>query len=352
MLYRLLKSVLFTLPPEKAHDLTLKLAHLSPILGQVSGVASNPRLSVTVGKNQWRFPIGLAAGLDKNAEALDFFEGQGFGAIECGTITLRPQAGNPLPRLFRYIESESLRNSMGFPNQGMLNILPRLRAYAGATPTGINIGKNKESLRVESIEELSLMTATLSDVADYFVINVSSPNTPGLRDFQERGYLQELFQELKTQAPDKDLYLKIAPDLEVDKVEELVSVASGGELTGLIATNTTIIPERGAGGVSGKLLNEKARTIRNMILQMNPNLELIGVGGVSHFSDLLEFWSRGGKVMQVYTSYVFQGPGLLHHFHSEIEDFLSFQKLFLLQDFLNLPLEEKNRRIHEYSHSR
>src|SRR5687768_8564290 len=129
MFYPLLKPLLFRLPPEVAHDLTLKVAKLSPVLGQLTGQSLDPNLRVRIGKNLWNFPLGLAAGLDKNAEALSFFAAQGFGAVECGTITLRSQLGNPKPRLFRYISEQSLRNAMGFPNQGYQEILPRLRTY-------------------------------------------------------------------------------------------------------------------------------------------------------------------------------------------------------------------------------
>src|SRR5665647_1948678 len=134
MLYSVVKKILFSLPPETAHDLALHLARLGPSLGKLNGISQDPRLRIKVGNCHWPFPVGLAAGLDKNAEALDFFAAQGFGAVECGTVTLRPQLGNPRPRIFRYPEQQSLRNAMGFPNQGLLEILPRVRSFQGATP--------------------------------------------------------------------------------------------------------------------------------------------------------------------------------------------------------------------------
>lgn len=348
MLYSFVKPLLFSLPPETAHDLTLRLASLSPTLGKLSGIDADERLQTKLGQLKWSFPVGLAAGLDKNAEALDFFSLQGFGAVECGTVTLRPQLGNPKPRMHRYPEEESLRNSMGFPNQGLSKIWPRLRSFDGSAILGANIGKNKESLRQESIEELSLLFESLHHFVDYFVINVSSPNTPGLRDFQEKSYLDELFSELRTHGIKKDLYLKISPDIDESKTKEILSVAQENKLTGLIATNTTIMPERGAGGVSGKLLKFRANKIHQDLLQGAGELEIIGVGGISEPRDLFHFWRLGGKAVQVYTSYVYQGPELLQRFRNEIIQFLDQQGIYSLNDFFDLSLEERQRRIDDY----
>lgn len=352
MFYPLIKSLLFSLPPEKAHDLTLKVASLSPTLGKLTGIHAEEQYSVEVGKCRWSFPLGLAAGLDKNAEALPFFEAQGFGAIECGTVTLRPQLGNDKPRIFRYPEELSLRNSMGFPNQGLASILPRVQSFKAISPLGINIGKNKESNPEESIEELSILFDSLKHSADYFVINVSSPNTPGLRAFQEPGYLKELFSELNLikGSSGPDLYLKIAPDLTSDQIRALTQISSESKLTGLIATNTTIVPSMGGGGVSGIILREKARKVRKEILNLNSSLELIGVGGVSRFEDLLDFWNEGGKVMQIYTSYIYGGPAVLKQTKNELAKFIQFQGMNL-QNFLNLNLSEKRERIKNFRNS-
>lgn len=348
MLYPILKEMLFRLPPEKAHDLTLRVASLSPSLGSLLGIHHDPNLSVKVGSLVWPFPVGLAAGLDKNAEALAFFENQGFGAVECGTITMKPQSGNPRPRMWRYPAEKSLRNAMGFPNQGLHVIWNHLHAFERTTPLGANIGKNKDSNSEQSIDELALMMASLEDLVDYFVVNVSSPNTPGLRAFQERSYLRDLFRELNRVRNGKDLYLKIAPDLEEDKIRELCETAHECHLTGLIATNTTIMAERGAGGMSGEILKDRAGKVRRTILGLRTTLELIGVGGVSDFQDVLSFWEQGGKAMQVYTSYIYQGPGLLHRMKRDMLKFLKFIPEKTLQDFLKLPLEEKQQRIREY----
>jgi dihydroorotate dehydrogenase len=346
MLYSLLKPALFSLAPETAHNLTLDVARLCPGLGRLTGVAPDPRLALAVGALRWTFPLGLAAGLDKNAEALDFFAGQGFGAVECGTVTLRPQAGNPLPRMFRYPAERSLRNAMGFPNHGATALRPRLRRYEGEAPLGVNLGKNKDTSPEESIGELSLLLETLVDVTDYFVVNVSSPNTPGLRALQEPGYLGELFAELNRHRAGKDLYLKIAPDLETAKVVELTSLVRAHRLTGVIATNTTIMPERGPGGVSGVLLREKARAVRRVVLGELGDREMIAVGGVTDPADLFDLWRDGGKAAQAYTAYVYQGPDLLKRFAAALARFCDEQRLNLA-DFFRLPLDERRYRLRD-----
>jgi dihydroorotate dehydrogenase len=342
MFYSIIKPLLFSLAPEKAHELTLNLARLSPAIGKLSGCESPQELRLKVGNHFWKNPFGLAAGLDKNAEALPFFAAQGFGALECGTITLKPQLGNPRPRLFRYPQEASLRNAMGFPNEGLLHIAPRLESFEADIVLGANIGKNKDSSPEESIDELSVMMATLEDDVDYFVVNVSSPNTPGLRALQEASYLTELFKELKNTSS-KDLYLKIAPDLEEVKIRELVKLVSDLKLTGIIATNTTIMPERGAGGVSGALLTGKARKVRQLILNEQAPIELIGVGGFTHFEDVKNFWKEGGKALQIYTAYVYQGPDLLKSLHVETMKLLKKHQLKNLESFFALPLSERQK---------
>lgn len=346
MLYSILKPLLFSLDPEEAHNLTLKIAHLSPALGKLTGSLPDARLRTSVGKTKWLSPVGLAAGLDKNGDALPFFSQQGFGALEIGTVTLKAQEGNPKPRLFRYPEEENLRNAMGFPNQGLLKLLPKLERFEGSIPVGVNMGKNKLSDKAESIDELSIILSTLLHEADYFVVNVSSPNTPGLRDFQERSYLAELFKELNSQRQDKDLYLKIAPDIDSDKLSELIKIAADFNLTGLIATNTTIMPERGVGGVSGRILRSKSRAICQQILKEKPSsLELISVGGFSSAFDVFKYWSDGGKALQLYTAYVYQGADLLKKINAEILEFLKQNQLKDLEEFFSLTMSQRQKII-------
>ena len=236
---------------------------------------------------------------------------------------------------------------MGFPNHGLLEMLPRLKLFERNIPLGANIGKNKDTTALESIDELNVLFESLQSEVDYFVINVSSPNTPGLRAMQEKSYLLDLFTSLN-QNRAKDLFLKIAPDLEASKVIELAHLAAECGLTGLMATNTTIMPERGAGGVSGRLLTKKAQSIQGIILKENLPIEVIGVGGISETSDLFDFWAMGGKTCEVYTAYVYQGPALLKKMKKDILKFLTQQKLKDLDSFFALPLEERQIRLREF----
>jgi len=348
MFYSLIRPLFFSLDAEDAHNLALQVAKLSPCLGSLTGMDHDSKLSVKIGQNTWAFPLGLAAGLDKNAQALPFFSRQGFGSLECGTVTLRPQLGNPRPRLFRYKAEESLRNSMGFPNQGLDSILPRLKSYEGEVPLGVNIGKNKDTTATQSIEELCTLYRSLAAGADYFAVNVSSPNTPGLRALQEKSYLSELFSALSEVGLGKDLFLKIAPDLDKEKVLEISHLAVEHKLTGLIATNTTMMPERGTGGISGKLLREKSRLVQQTILNEDLPLELIAVGGLGTTEDLFDFWSQGGKVAQIYTAYIYHGPGLLKRIKSDIKGFLQYGQIPDLESFFKLSLAQRQNYVREW----
>lgn len=343
MYSRVIKPFLFCLQPESAHDLTMKLGHLAPWMGALLGQANSDKLKTKVGSLDWSAPWGLAAGLDKNAEAIEFLSQLGFGAIECGTITLNPQIGNAKPRMFRIPEEQSLRNSMGFPSKGLDKVKIGLHRSTNPTPIGANIGKNKESSPSESILELKTLKTALQKQVDYFVINVSSPNTPGLRHLQDRGYLSELFKELRPF--EKDLYLKIAPDLEEKQLRELYDVAREFHLTGLIATNTTMMPERGAGGVSGHLLTERARGIYCKLLEWNhdDSFEIIAVGGINNWNDVIHLWKNGGKAFQIYTGFVYQGPSLLKDFQTQAIDFLKRTDLKDLQTFFNLKKSERQQ---------
>lgn len=347
MFYSLLKTFLFQMDPEQAHEFTLNAAKLGPSLGSLGALRPDPKMNIKVGNLYWSFPVGLAAGLDKNAEALSFFQGQGFGALECGTITLKSQGGNPRPRVWRYPQDQSLRNAMGFPNDGLQKILKRLENKNVCVPVGANIGKNKDTTPEDSIEELTLLFEALNSEVDYFAVNVSSPNTPGLRALQDKGYLTELFTHLNLTRNGKDLYLKIAPDLEESKVVELTELAVQMKLTGIIATNTTIMPDLGPGGISGKLLTARARKIRQFILDQKSPLEVIGVGGISHAEDVFDFWREGGKAVQVYSSYVFQGPALLKNIHTDIEKMLKRNQLPDLSDFFKLSLVDRKKALNQ-----
>ncbi|MCO4792862.1 MAG: quinone-dependent dihydroorotate dehydrogenase [Bacteriovoracaceae bacterium] len=317
--YNGFKKFAFALDPETAHHQSINLLKRFPLV--FSEIFGNEEIDnkyeVQVGHCKWGFPVGLAAGLDKNAEAIDYFTRINFGAVEVGTVTPLPQEGNPRPRLFRYVKEESLRNMMGFNNAGSEIIQKNvIDSNRNNKTLGINLGKNKTTPQEQAKDDYFKLYSAFSDYADYLVINLSSPNTPGLRDLQQKDTLLEILNELddlrlKSPCP---LYLKIAPDLSFEDIPGIVDVVKEKQLEGIIATNTTIMPDKGPGGISGKLLQEKSRIVRSKVLECvkeSPEIQVIGVGGVSSFDDLWSFWKAGGKVMQLYTSFIYQGPGVL-----------------------------------------
>lgn len=349
--YDLFKKVAFQLDPEMAHNLSM--GALSSFPKKMSQIFSAGRkcsnfdlekydLSLTLKDgNYWSFPVGLAAGLDKNAEAINFFTRILFGAVEVGTVTPKPQEGNPRPRMFRLKEDESLLNRMGFNNEGMertyLNIV---RSDRHGKVLGVNLGKNKVTPQDKACEDYQKLYEKFAPVANYLIVNVSSPNTPGLRDLQNINALKEIFDALKDQRAenDKPLYLKIAPDLAMEDLPGIVELAHDYKLAGLIATNTTIMPEVGQGGVSGKLLTNKSRHVRNRLLEImgkDSPLEMIGVGGISSFDEILDFWKNGGRATQIYTSFIYQGPEILFDIEARIIELLKKNEIVRLSEFID-----------------
>jgi dihydroorotate dehydrogenase len=342
-LFNLFKTVAFRLDPEKVHDLSLQSFSKYPQLSNVFPKAKRSnKYAVKTTHMKWDFPVGLAAGLDKNALALDFFSQLGFGAVELGTVTLRPQAGNPKPRIWRYPDEENLRNAMGFPNHGAEVILERLKKYNNKAIIGVNIGKNKDTSKEDAPSDYARLYEMFAPHCQYMAINVSSPNTPGLREFQSENALKEIFSEIEPhrRKVHKPLYLKIAPDLPLESLEDIVKSCVDYRLSGIISTNTTIVPERGKGGMSGRILTEKSKTVRNKLLSMTRNMnefDIIGVGGISSFADVLDFWRNGGKYTQIYTSFVFQGPQILKDIQDNLDKVLDQFDLNNLEELLSYP---------------
>lgn len=328
--YNAFKKIAFALDPETVHDITLNLLSKYPLLFSLINDQNSlsDEYKVQVGKLSWPFPVGLAAGLDKNSVALDFFTRTLFGAIEVGTVTPKPQDGNPKPRMFRYIKEESLRNKMGFNNLGSDRVLENIQSSRNyGRILGVNLGKNKLTPEEKAFEDYLYLYEKFYPVADYLVINVSSPNTPGLRDLQRADSLKIIFNSLKKvrELHPKPLYLKISPDLAFEDVGPIIELVKEYQLEGIIATNTTIMENLGDGGVSGKLCFSKSRSMRKFILERTketPDIQVIGVGGISCFEDLLDFWKMGGKVIQIYSSFIFQGPSILEDFKSGIDKYL------------------------------
>ncbi len=271
-------------------------------------------------------PVGLAAGFDKNAVALGGWEWMGFGFAEIGTVTAKPQPGNPLPRLFRIPELEAVINRFGFNNDGAAVVAERLLALRASgewpkIPVGVNLGKSKVTPLEEANEDYVESFQRLRGFGDYFVLNVSSPNTPGLRQLQDRSALESLLKavqsENKTCLP---LLLKIAPDLEWSAIEEILALVEAHQLSGLIATNTTIdhasVPDakRQQGGLSGKPLKKRALEVLRF-LTARTKLPVIGVGGIATPDDALERLDAGAALIQIYTGLIYEGPGLIRSIH-------------------------------------
>jgi dihydroorotate dehydrogenase len=317
------RPLLFALPAETAHHLALNLLRIaSPVPWSLRGFAPSPRPTTVFGL-RFPNPIGLAAGFDKNGVALPAWEALGFGFVEIGTITARAQPGNPMPRIFRYPEQKALINRLGFNNDGADAIAARLRALRGAgrwprIPVGINIGKSKVTPLENAAEDYLYSFRVLHSFADYIVLNVSSPNTPGLRSLQEHEALVALLRVIaaENRTAAKPILVKIAPDLSDDELGEVIRACEANGIAGLVATNTTLdhsaipVAKDQTGGLSGLPLRDKAtRFIR--AIRAQTTLPIIGVGGISDATSTEEKFQAGAQLLQVYTGYIYKGPALL-----------------------------------------
>lgn len=271
---------------------------------------------VTIGGVRFPNRLGLAAGFDKNALAVDQWHRYGFGYVEIGTVTWHPQPGNPKPRLFRLPEDQGLINRMGFNNEGADIVARRLEKSNPKIPVGINLGKSKITELEVAHQDYAQSFQLLKNLGDYFVVNVSSPNTPGLRGLQDRGPLTKIFDALKAIDAAKPMFLKIAPDLGEEALMEILSVAEEFRLTGVIATNTTISREglssrlqSETGGLSGKPVQAKSNFVLDFLQKNKPEgLHLVGVGGVFDQSDYEEKRQLGADLVQLYTGWIYGGP--------------------------------------------
>ncbi len=297
------------------------LESAGPLLRFFAGTA-DPRLAKTVFGVRFPSPVGLAAGFDKNAIALAAWEALGFGFAEIGTVTARSQPGNPKPRLFRLPELEGVINRLGFNNEGAEAVAARLRALRQSggwprIPVGVNLGKSKVTPLEKAPDDYVESFQRLRPFGDYFVLNVSSPNTPGLRKLQDKASLEELLSAVQavntTRLP---LLLKIAPDLEWGAIEEILALVEAHELAGLIATNTTIdhsqvpMDKRQQGGLSGQPLKKRALEVLRFITART-TLPVIGVGGIAGAADAKERFDAGAALVQIYTGLIYEGPGMV-----------------------------------------
>jgi dihydroorotate dehydrogenase len=329
-LYRVVRPLLFRLDPEEAHELTFSTLPMARWLAELSQLRPDPRLACKVGPLTFAGPVGLAAGLDKNGVGIRTWEALGFGAIEVGTVTGLAQTGNPRPRLFRLKEERALINRMGFNNEGAIALaatLGRLKAQGvwPTVPVGANLGKSKVVANEDAVDDYLNSLRALKDKADYFVINVSSPNTPGLRALQEREPLQRLLHAAIPAAGLTPVFLKLAPDLEDDALHEAVNVAVDAGCAGIIATNTTL-SRPGAtgrveqyGGLSGEPLQPLARQKIAVVLEAAAQrVPVIGVGGIHCADDVRALLKMGCAATQVYTALIYEGPGLIARIHREL----------------------------------
>jgi len=318
MIYeRLLRPLLFALDPETAHHFVLAfLRAAGPLLPKPTDTTS--RVSV-FGLN-FRHRVGLAAGLDKNGIALPAWEALGFSFVEIGTVTAQAQPGNPRPRIFRYPEQNALINRLGFNNDGaevIASRLAELRDRGGwpGIPVGINIGKSRVTPIERAVEDYLFSFRKLRAQADYIALNVSSPNTPGLRELQGGERLDELLRAINAERGNMPLLVKIAPDLEPAALNELVSVCEGNNVSGIIASNTTLdhsaIVRDEDGGLSGAPLQKKSTAIVRQIANKT-KIPIIGCGGIFDAPSAREKIEAGAKLLQVYTGFIYRGPKLVH----------------------------------------
>ena len=318
MLYKTFSPLLFTLPPECAHNLTIK-AMKSGAFPRVKAVEDDA-LSQEICGLKFDNPVGLAAGFDKNAEVIAPILGLGFGFTEIGTVTPKPQDGNPSPRVFRDVKNEAVINRMGFPNGGMDVFKANVeKTKRDSGVLGINIGMNKD--QSDPAADYAVLIEELGRFADYLTINISSPNTPGLRDLQSREPLLDLlkavFAARETHCKGKPIFVKFAPDLDEAKIEELAQAAIEAKVDGLILTNTTLarpdyLDAKFAGekgGLSGKPLTDAStKVVQKFYKLTDGKLPIIGIGGVSNAEDAYAKIKAGASLVQLYTGFIYQGP--------------------------------------------
>jgi dihydroorotate dehydrogenase len=337
----LLKPYLFKKDAEEAHHYVcnlmkngIKFPFAKSVLRSMYSY-KNPKLEREVFGIKFPNPVGLAAGFDKDAKMIEELDCVGFGFIEIGTLTPKPQEGNPKPRLFRVPTDEGLINRMGFNNGGVDDAIARLK-QKGNVIVGGNIGKNKVTPNENAIDDYVYAFDTLYDYVDYFVVNVSSPNTPNLRDLQDKEPLKNILSTLQKRREghqkSKPILLKIAPDLTNGQLDDIVDLALEINLDGLIATNTTIsreglkttskeLDEIGAGGLSGKPLTKRStEVIKYLADNLNGKTPIIGVGGIHTPQDALEKLEAGASLIQVYSGFIYNGPTFVKEINQYLAD--------------------------------
>ena len=322
-LYPLIRPLVFKFPPEQAHHFALRF---SGILGKHY---QHESLKQSLFGLDFANPVGLSAGFDKNAEAIAGLSKLGFGFLELGTVTPLPQPGNPQPRIFRLVEDEAVINRLGFNNEGLEVFCENLSKAEHKVPLGANIGKNKD--QKDAIADYVKGLEAVSPLADYVTVNISSPNTAGLRDLQEKNALRELLSALMERRT-KPILLKVAPDLDKSQIEQLAETVLDQKIDGLIVSNTTLdrpdslqsIHKPESGGLSGKPVFAKStEVLRQFARIIDGKIPLIGVGGIHNGTDAYAKIKAGASLVQLYTALIYQGPALVTRINRELVELLA-----------------------------
>ncbi|MBI3017570.1 MAG: quinone-dependent dihydroorotate dehydrogenase [Deltaproteobacteria bacterium] len=331
MLYKFFRFFLFRLDPEIVHEVLLFLLSLAPVRWilwlcfRFSWHYDDPKLEKNLGGLRFKNPVGLAAGFDKNAKALLGFQALGFGFIEVGTVTPRPQMGNPKPRIVRFEKEEALVNWLGFNNDGIAQVVERLKSVKSKMkiPVGLNIGKNSDTPLEKATDDYVICIERANPVVDFFVINISSPNTPELRRLAEPRFLEELLSRVQ-RVSHHPVWVKLSPDISQDQLPQIIALCEKYKVSALVATNTTIdyslLPAAhlSQGGISGNPLRLKStHLLKALKSQLSSNvgkvgqMALVGVGGILSAQDAQEKISAGVDLIELYTGLIFEGPGLI-----------------------------------------
>jgi dihydroorotate dehydrogenase len=350
MLYKqIVRRILFSMDPEDAHLRTMRWLAAAPALARLAAPLPrrrDPRLAVSAFGLDFPAPVGLAAGLDKQGEAVAAWPGLGLGFLEIGTVTPRPQPGNPRPRIFRLVEDHALINRMGFNSEGAAAVAARLSATAPArVPLGVNAGKNRDTPNAAAADDYLQVIDALKPFASYFAINVSSPNTEGLRELQRPAYISDLVeravQAARTERRRIPVLVKLSPDLGAEELADTVRAVVAGGADGIIATNTTTSRDvrlasrhaAEAGGLSGAPLRAMANDACRRIYRLtHGRIPIVGVGGIFSAVDAYERIRSGATLLQVYTALIYEGPALFGRLHRGLINLLERDRLGRIAD--------------------
>ena len=346
-MYSILKPLIFKIDPEMAHDLAIKSLKFNFLPEDIFNVENEDILETKIFKSKIKNPIGLAAGFDKSAEVYNSLFKFGFGFVEVGTVTPKKQFGNPKPRIFRLERNRALINRLGFNNDGLDIVTQRLKKHLPSGFLGVNIGPNKDS--TNRINDYLKCLEKLQSYVNYITINISSPNTPGLRDFHNKGALQDLLKKItefmRSNKIKKPLVLKISPDIIDNEISLIIELIKKFKLSGIIISNTTDKNRENLtgknkhepGGLSGEPLNEISNTlIKKFYKEVKNEISIIGVGGVNSGQSAYAKLKSGASLLQLYTSMVYEGPGVIKKIKTELIDILKKDKVKNIKDIIGI----------------